>query len=382
MGAALLPEPPLIRLSEHLLWSGPWTCSNFFVLLSGKGEALFIDYGHASATHMHVGWDKQEFETMRFVAHHLEELHERFGVRDIEVVIPTHIHDDHTCGIPYLQRHHDTACWALNEVATILEAPAEWASTPCTYPKPIRIDRTLGDGERISWRGHELTFHHAPGQTEFHSIISAQVDGRTVAFTGDNYFLQELEIAGKTERRPLQTTVLRNSLQLAMHRRCVEVMREISPELLCPGHGEVLPCHKEALDHYADFVALKEQTLRAVVTDPADHYIDLFWVRLRPYLATVAAGETIEYTLMLRNNLERPATYAARLLPPPGWATQGDLETLALDADERGELTLSVTAPTHPVEGRTLVTAEILIDGQSHGPIAEALISINEASKE
>jgi hypothetical protein len=23
-------------------------------------------------------------------------------------VVPTHIHDDHTCGIPYLQRHHGT----------------------------------------------------------------------------------------------------------------------------------------------------------------------------------------------------------------------------------------------------------------------------------
>ena len=308
---------------------------------------------------------EQPFETLRFVAHHLEELHERFAVRAIEVVIPTHIHDDHTCGIPHLQRHHDTACWALNEVAAILEAPAEWGSTPCTYSKPIRLDRKLADGESVAWRGFDLTFHHAPGQTEFHSIISTQIDGRTVAFTGDNYFLQELEIAGKSEQRPFQTTVLRNSFQLAMHRQCVEVMRAISPELLCPGHEHVLPCHKEALDHYADFVALKEHVFRSIVADPADHYIDLFWARLRPYLATVAFGETIEYTLMLRNNLERSATYAARLLALPGWATRSDLVTLELDAGERGELTLSITAPTHPVDGRTLLTAEILIDGQS-----------------
>ena len=377
-GEARLPETKLVRLSKHLLWSGPWTCSNFYVLLSGTGEALFIDYGHASFQHMHIGWDRQDFETMRFVAHHLEELEERFGVTSIEVVIPTHIHDDHTCGIPYLQRHCDTACWALNEVAVILEAPAEWASTPCTYPKPIRIDRKLADGESVTWRGFELTFRHAPGQTEFHSIISSRIDGKTVAFTGDNYFLQELEIGGKTERRPYQTTVLRNSFQLVMHRRCVEIMREISPELLCPGHFEVLSCNKEALDHYADFVALKEQVFRAVVADPADHYIDLFWARLRPYLTTVAIGETIEYTLMLRNNLERPATYAARLLAPPGWETRRDLKSLKLDVSETGELTLSITAPRQPVDGRTLVTAEILIDGQSHGPIAEALISGRE----
>ena len=55
--------------------------------------------------------------------------------------------------------------------------------------------------------------------------------------------------------------------------------------------------------------------------------------------------------------------------------------TLELDAGESGELTLSITAPTHPVDGRTLLTAEILIDGQSQGPVAEALISIQSASE-
>ena len=90
---------------------------------------------------MRLGPDTQAFETTRFTEHHLEELEERFGVSSIEVVVPTHIHDDHTCGIPYLQRHHGTSCWALDEVAKVLESPTEWASTPCAYPKPIRIDR-------------------------------------------------------------------------------------------------------------------------------------------------------------------------------------------------------------------------------------------------
>jgi glyoxylase-like metal-dependent hydrolase (beta-lactamase superfamily II) len=380
--AARLPEPKLIRLSEHLLWSGPWTCSNFYVLLSGTGEALFIDYGHSSWTDMHVGADHHAFETMRFVVHHLEELQDRFGVKEIEVVIPTHIHDDHICGIPYLQRHHDTACWALDEVAQVIEAPAEWASTPCTYPKPIRIDRKLANGERINWRGYDLAVHHAPGQTEFSSIVSTQVDGRSVAFTGDNYFLQEVEIAGRTESRPFQTTVFRNSFQLAMHRRCVEVMREISPELICPGHGDVLPCYKEALDQYADFVAMKEQSFRAAVAEPADHYIDLFWARLRPYVTTVVPGASVEYTLMLRNNLDRPATYAARLLAPSGWTAPVSLKTLELDAGERGQLELSMTAPPlGSTQGRMLVTAEVLIDGQSQGPIAEALVSSVDGHK-
>ena len=392
-----LPEPGLIRLSEHLLWSGPWTCSNFYVLLSGTGEALLIDYGQAFGAHMHIWLDQQSFETLRFVAHHLEELEDRFAVHSIEAVIATHIHDDHTCGIPYLQRHRSTACWALDEVAKVLEAPADWASTPCTHPKPIRVDRKLADGEGIVWRGFELIFHHAPGQTEFHSVISATIDGKIVAFTGDNYrvsaevggkalpaggtsWRQEKAVGGNFDQSPYQTTVFRNSFQLAMHRRCVDVMRAIEPDLICPGHGEVLPCSTPDLDQYADFVALKERAFRAVVAEPADHHIDLFWARLRPYVATAEAGEEIEYVLMVRNSLDRPATYAARLLPPLGWTTPGGLKTVKLDAGESCELTLTITAPLHPSGGRALITAEILIDGNSHGPIAEALIAIGEAS--
>src|SRR5262249_36933389 len=36
-----LPEPKMIPLSRHLLWGGIWTCSNFFVLLSDSGKAMF-----------------------------------------------------------------------------------------------------------------------------------------------------------------------------------------------------------------------------------------------------------------------------------------------------------------------------------------------------
>lgn len=370
-----LPETPLIEVSEHLLWSGPWTCSNFYVILSGTGEALLVDYGHAHPANLHLGTDQQSQETMRFVVHHLDELEERFGVTRIEAVAVTHIHDDHTCGVPYLQRHLDVECWALDEVAKVLESPAEWASTPCTFPKPIRVHRKLGDGEAVQWRGHELTFRFAPGQTEFHSVISAEIDGRVVAFTGDNYVTRSVDFGGELLNRPFQSTVFRNSFQLAMHRRCVEVMREISPDMICPGHGPILDGGPAEIDQYADYVAKKERVFRNAVAEPADHYLDLFWVRLRPYVSQVRQGEPIGYTLMVRNNLDRPATFAARLLgPSPDRNPPGDLVEIELGPEERGEIALALADPPSALEGRMLVTAEVLVDGVSHGPVAEALL--------
>jgi glyoxylase-like metal-dependent hydrolase (beta-lactamase superfamily II) len=373
-----LPEPRLIPLSRHLLWGGVWTCSNFYVILSDSGKAMFVDYGHAFWAHMHIGPDHDGLETMRFVEHHLDELREEYGVTHFDLVVPTHVHDDHTCGIPYLQRHHGTKCWALEEVGQVLADPAAWASTPCTFPKPIRIDRWLKDGERFRWEEYEFEIYFAPGQTEFHSAYAGRIDGRQVAFTGDNWFLAEVAAGGKVEMLPYQTTVLRNSFQLGMHRRCAEVMRKLAPELICPGHRDVLPCFKKDLDTYCDFIARKERVFRELVGEPADHFIDLFWARLLPYVAVVRPGQELDYRLLVRNNMERPTTYAARLLPPPGWEASSELQSLELEAGGRGEIRLRARAPEKADGIRRLMTTDVSIGGKSQGPVSEALVTVAE----
>ena len=373
---AYLPESRFIPLSRHLLWGGDWTCSNFYVILSESGKAMFVDYGHAFFPHMHIGADHDGMETMRFVVHHLDQLREDYGVTQFDLVVPTHIHDDHTCGIPHLQRHHGTKCWALEDVGQVIADPARWASTPCTFPKPIRIDRRLKDGEKFQWEEYEFQIFFAPGQTEFHSVYAGMIDNRQVAFTGDNYFLHEVQVGDRVETRPHQTTVLRNSFQLGMHRRCAEVMRKVNPELICPGHRDVLTCSKEDLDHYVDYIHRKEQAFRNIVGEPADHFIDLFWARLLPYISVAEPGQRVEYRLLVRNNFERTVTYEARLQPPTGWEAQAEFTTLKLDAGGRGEIALAATAPPTPDGVRRLTTAEIRIDGQSQGPLVEALVTV------
>jgi glyoxylase-like metal-dependent hydrolase (beta-lactamase superfamily II) len=371
-----LPEPTMVPLSRHLLWGGSWTCSNFYVVLSESGNAMFVDYGHSFDVHMHNSADHGGLDTMRFVEHHLDELRDDWGVRRFDLVVPTHIHDDHTCGIPFLQRHHGTRCWALDLVAEVLEAPARWASTPCTFPKPIEVERRLGDGERFRWEEYEFEIRFAPGQTEFHSVLAGVIDGRVVGFTGDNYFHAEVIRSGVTRIEPFQTTVLRNSFQLGMHRRCAEVMRQLNPELVCPGHGEVLPCEKRDLDRYCDFIARKESVFRNLVAEPADQFIDLFWARLLPYVAVVGPGGQVEYTLLVRNNLARRAVFEARLLPPPGWQASSQFTGLSLDPGARAELHLTAQAPNAGDRTRRALLAEIAIDGATQGPVAEALVTV------
>ena len=372
-----LPEPKFVPLSEHLLWGGNWTCSFFYVLLSESGKAMFIDYGHAYIAHMHAGADHEGWDSMRFVEHHLKELKRDYGVTSFDLAVPTHIHDDHTCGMPHLQKHYGTKAYALEQVAQVLADPAAWASTPCCFPRAIRFDKVLGDGDRFDWEEYGFEIHFAPGQTEYHSVVAAEIDGRKVAFTGDNIFYDDVVVSGAVKSRPFQTTVLRNSFQLDMHRRCVDVMRRVNPELICPGHKDVYPCDKRVLDDYADFIARKERVFRNLVAEPADHHIDLFWARLLPYVAGAEPGGELEYELLLRNNLERKAKFEARLLPPNGWRAGSDFVNVTLDAGERTKVSLKAKAPAQVDRTRRLMTAEIRIDGASQGPVAEALVTVN-----
>jgi len=372
-----LPEPKFVPISRHLLWGGNWTCSFFYVLLSESGKAMFIDYGHGQAAHMNIGSDHGMLgDRMRFVEHHLRELRQQWGVEGFDLAVPTHIHDDHTAGIPHLQRHYETRCYALDTVARVLTDPAAWASTPCTFHQPIRIDRTLADGERFEWEEYTFEVFFAPGQTEYHSVLAAEIDGKRVAFTGDNLFFHDVLEADRVVERPYQTTVLRNSFQLGMHRRCAEVMKHLQPDLICPGHRRVYPFDRQKLADYVDFIARKERVFRNLVAEPADHFIDLFWVRLLPYLSTVEAGRSAAFTLLVRNNQERPAEFAAKLLPPSGWEASESFENVALQPGESGELRLSALAPATDDGCRRLVTAEVSIDGVSQGPVAEALVTV------
>lgn len=175
-----------------------------------------------------------------------------------------------------------------------------------------------------------------------------------------------------------------------MHRCCVKVMRRIEPELICAGHRKVYTCDRDALDTYADFVVRKERVFRSLVAEPHDQFIDLFWARLLPYVSLVEPGGELTYTLRLRNNLERRAAFAARLLPAGatggrgeplgedvlGDASQSAFTSITLDAGAHGELTLCTRASANARTGRSLITAEIQIDGISQGPIAEALVTV------
>ena len=369
-------EVEMEQLSPHLLWGTENTCSNFYVVKSDSGKALLFDYPYSSKPLFVPALHSPEpYATLRFVEHHLDELREKWGVESFDLVIPTHIHDDHVCGIPHLQKHFQTRCWALEEVAKVLEAPERW-NTPCLLEEPIRIDRRFQDGDRFSWEEFDFEIVFYPGQTEFHSAILGEIDGRRVFFSGDSTFPMRRYLPARKDEW-MVNTVMRNSVNLAMHRKCAEEFDRLRPDFLCGGHGPVWDIVPEDFAAHRHHVEEKERIWRGLVPKPTDMGIDLFWARLLPYQATAKTGESISYTLELRNGHDAEACFEASLSSTLGLEVQPSSVERVLAPGERVALEFQVTVTEQAAaaaERRHLLTVDIAVDGKPHGPVTEALI--------
>ncbi|MBI83427.1 MAG: hypothetical protein CMJ81_09545 [Planctomycetaceae bacterium] len=378
MGQTFMHEIRMEQITPHLLWGTAETCSNFYVIKSDSGKAMLIDYPFASAGIFRQALHPEEpIGRLRFVEHHLDELREQWGINSFEVIVPTHIHDDHTCGIPYLQQHENTQVWALEDVAKVLEAPYQW-NTPCLLETPIPIDRRFNDGDRFQWEGIQFEIVFYPGQTEFHSAILAELDDRRVIFSGDSSYPLKRYVPDSGDQW-MVNSVLRNSLTFEMHRKCADEFERLRPDLLCPGHGPTYDVRPQDWKEHRLYIEQKEQIWRDLIPAPADLGIDVFWARLMPYQQTIAPGDSCSYALELRNSFEEPVTFTATLdthdLP---CRVSPDEQTVSLPPGAKQPVTFEVAvepgAPTDPFR-RHLLTATVAVNGRSHGPITEALLT-------
>jgi glyoxylase-like metal-dependent hydrolase (beta-lactamase superfamily II) len=145
-GRPLVDEHDFTRVNSRLLYAS-YANSSFYVILSRDGKrALLVDYGAANDAQFSPSTLRSEpGETVRFFPHSLRKLTAQYGVESIEAVIPTHCHDDHVCGIPFLIKHYGSEVWALDVMKNILENPAD-ELTGCVFPDPIIVTRVLKDG--------------------------------------------------------------------------------------------------------------------------------------------------------------------------------------------------------------------------------------------
>ena len=124
--------------------------------MSDSGKALFIDYGSQSGTFMHsYSVFFEAGNRLRMLEHNLDVLRDHFGVKSTDLILPSHYHDDHINGFPYLQKFHGTRVWCYENMSDILQHPHGY-KLGCAHPEPIKAERALRQGDTFQWEDYEF----------------------------------------------------------------------------------------------------------------------------------------------------------------------------------------------------------------------------------
>jgi len=331
------------------------------VLLSDRRTALLIDFGYDFATGEASGADRA---SRRPWLHTLPALKRQFGVKRIDVALPTHYHDDHVAGFNLLRQVEGAAVWAAESFASVLENPARY-DLPCLWYDPIPVDRRLPLETPIRWEEYTLTLHPLPGHTLYAVAIEFEADGRRFLATGDQYQGNdglELNYVYPNRFRPGDYT-----LSAALYRR-------INPDVILSGHWDPLWVTPDYFDALERMGAELEALHRDLQPAEPDLGAEGFLARLAPYQALGYGGEPLAFEVEVRNPFPRPAEAMLAIVVPAGWRSSGPL-TLALPAGGTGMARFTVTPPEGFAERRARIAVDLTIAGRRFGQQAEALVS-------
>ncbi|HWG55467.1 MAG TPA: MBL fold metallo-hydrolase [Gaiellaceae bacterium] len=354
---------PWVPLTPHLLRNRT-SFGTSYALLSDSGSALLLDWGYDFASGMSWATDKP---SRRPLLTSVAALRRDHGIDRVEVVVPTHFHDDHVAGINLLRDVEGTEVWAPENFADVLERPTRY-DLPCLWFDPIAVDRRLPLRAPFTWREHELTPYALPGHTLYAAAIALDVDGRRVLATGDQQSAED-------DGRSVLNYQYRNRFALGDFVASARLYRELEPDLLLSGHWLPREVTPELLDGLLrDAERVDELHRRLLPLDDVDFGVAGFGARVEPYRSEVAAGRAVVLEVHVRNPLSSSATARVELAVPDGWEAPEPQE-LALDRGGEGVLRFEVTAGPRR-ERRARVGVDLTVGDVRFGQQAEALVDV------
>ena len=343
--------PHLWQVTPHLYkFRGPNCWVNFAMILADNGHALLVDCGL--------------FE-LGFLDTAISQMRERLGLKKIDAVYVTHMHGDHSVDAVHIRDKYGAELWALDSVADIYEHP--WDHDLCAllpfYTNkerqfgPLKFDRVFRDGETFDWQGFTLNVDWMPGQTKYHACMHGQIDGRRVAFTGDNIFASTVD----PQQNGHEAVLARNDCILEEgYIYAAEYLHTINPDLIIGGHCWVL----DHPDHLIERYRSRALDLRAAFQDlSADvdyrYMFDPYWVKALPYRVIIEPGDEATVHVLARNFLERSSKYEIALHCAEGLSAEPKVIQAAIPAGTTSSFPIKIKATSEATKGLHLVAFDI-----------------------
>jgi glyoxylase-like metal-dependent hydrolase (beta-lactamase superfamily II) len=356
--------PHLWQIGKHIFkFKGPNHSPNGYFLLADSGRALMID----------CGLDQGTLDAT------LEGMRQRLGLKAIDAVLITHMHGDHVLGAPYLCEKWRAKLWTLDRVAGPVEQPErfEYCAVPWSYGpdvKPIKFDRLFKPGERIVWEGYELQFDWMPGQTEFGCAIQGMVDGRRVAFTGDNLFADPDD----PQQDGHEALCARNSAILEEgYIYGADYLRRLKPDILLGGHSFVMDHPKALIDRYYQWgLTIRDVYKELSAEEDYRTMFDPYWVRADPYRVKLPRGGSAAVSLHVRNFLARPQRYRIAIHAPQGVVAEPAVVESTTPPESSVTVPLTLKAADDAKPGVRIAALDATLDGKRYGEWFDLIVAV------
>jgi glyoxylase-like metal-dependent hydrolase (beta-lactamase superfamily II) len=361
-------------VSPHLV-AHYQTTSSFYAIVSDSGKAMFIDYGSASGTHF-SNFERATAvdDRIRFVEHNIDELKRNYGLKSIDVAMPSHMHDDHINGFPHLIRHYGTKIWCYENMVDVYENPRGY-NLGCILGEPFKVARAFRNGEKFRWEEFEFEVAHNPGHTEYQMALYVGIDGKRVAFTGDAFFLPNPRNDG-TMRHNL---IFRNHVENDSHVKSILTLVEHEPNLICPGHGRPFPVDRSILLATQEKMKRQQQLFIGLLPEGQTNFgMDPSWVSIYPYQIVAAPGERRRLEVRVQNYKPAPMKMEVALAAPSEWRIEPDVLKFEVPANGKAARPVEITIPKGwAAPGpRFAIAADVMSDGKYLGEITEAVVEM------
>jgi glyoxylase-like metal-dependent hydrolase (beta-lactamase superfamily II) len=361
----------IVQVTPHLYkFSDELAGKNFAIIIADSGRGLLLDCGIFPELLLH--------DLIKDMQTHL-------GLKGIDALWINHMHGDHFTLGAVLKKRYGVKVWTLDRIADKVENPLnyDYCALITSYNpeyEGLKVDRPLRDGEVVEWEGLKIHVDWMPGQTEFGNCLWLELDGKRIAFTGDNLFGDPSD----PEQNGHEAVVARNSAIFEEgYLLGSRYLRDLKPDIVMGAHNVLMANPAAFLDRYHEWSKRIITRYKELLPDPNYEYqFDPFWVSAYPYRVDLRGQRTQEVVITVRNFRDKRQKHHIRLHLPPGITAEPAVLEGSLEPKSRKAFKVKITAdPAVVPAGVQMIPMDITLDGLRYGEIFDFLIQASPMEK-
>ncbi len=360
--------PLLVQVTPHLyMFDEKMAGKNFAIIISDSGRGLILDCGLFSP---------QVLEKL------IVDMKQHLGLKQIDACWISHMHGDHFTLAPTL-KDAGIKLWTMDTIVDKCEHPRryDFPALIAAYGDGFdgtKIDRVLRDGEVITWEGYKLHIDWMPGQTEFGNCLWLELDGKRIAFTGDNLFGNPAD----TEQNGHECVVARNSAIIEEgYLVAAKYLQKLKPDIIMGAHSVLMTEPAAFVDRYREWAERMIGLYKNLLPETDYAYLyDPFWVSAYPYRVDLTEETTQTVQITVRNFRETPQTHRVELRLPPDVMAEPRVLEGTVAPKSRQTFTVKLTLPNRAASaaGVQLIPMDITLNGKRHGELFDFIYQSTE----